>query len=167
MDPITIAALVIGGGLLLAFWNHIRALFMRFVIPTVTKILGDTIGGALASLLSYVETPITKLRASLARLWRTVTERILGIKTTYKVQGSEVIENTDVFLLPKTDGDQVEVVTQRRKLTYDMLPQSIRSRMYRQNTNTAELDGLEALRNRLEATAKKQGEPISLAAAEG
>jgi hypothetical protein len=159
VDPVTVWIFI--GAVLVplvvtVMWPYITELFSRVIIPTIRKILGDQVADAVAAIVSWVDNPVSVGRGALLDAWRRFKSRVLGIKTTWKVERDTAVETTEKYLLHE-NGREVEVMTSTRRVPRENLPSEIRARMMRMGTDVAELDVAGALQQQVAEKARERG----------
>ena len=136
-------------------WTYIVELFRKVIIPALRKGLGNQVADAVATIFSWLDDPASIGRGAMLDAWRLFKLRVLGIKTTWKVERDTAVETTATkYLLPET-GHEDEIKAMRR-VPREQLPREIRAETIRMGTDVAELDMMEALKQRVKETAKKQ-----------
>jgi hypothetical protein len=174
---------IIGGVLLpilitVVMWIYIIELFSKVIIPMIRKGLGNQVADAVATIVSWLDNPVSIVRGAVLDAWRQFKSGVLGIKTTWKTKRGRAIETTEVIYLldngetgnrtttsegtpsrlatARLDNGEAEIQTTIRGVPREKLPPEIRAKMVRLGTDVAELDMMEALERRVKETAKKQ-----------
>jgi hypothetical protein len=159
-------------------WIYIIELFSKVIIPMIRKGLGNQVADAVATIISWLDNPVSIVRGAVLDAWQQFKSGVLGIRTTWKMDRARAVETTEViYLLDKgeagtrtmtsegmpsisasarLDNGEAEIQTTIRRVPREKLPPEIRAKMMRLGTDVAELDMMEALERRVKETAKKQ-----------
>jgi hypothetical protein len=155
MDPITItivAVTLLTGG----FWPYIVDILSTKIIPWLRQHISNAVADIISDLVIFADKGITPVRRTLKSVWANFKETVLGIKVEVTKTSATTSTGITTTLVRNSQGKvmQTEVT---EELSWDSLPEKIRSEMTRQNTTTAEIDLKKAFEEKIQQRAAENG----------
>ncbi len=161
MEPVTIAILFVSSVLAVAFWPWIVDFFSTTVIPWVRSNVSSMVGSWLADVLAIADGAITPIRRTVKTLWKYFKHTFLGCKVEFTKTSAITAVGKTVTTVRDENG-KVMQSTITEELSWEDLPEPIRSEMTRQNKNTAQMDLKEVVETKYRAVAQKNGMEMEL-----
>lgn len=138
--------IVFGTVLFTIIWPLLAVVMAVVVIPTLRKVLGNSFADATTTLVSWIDDRACLAKDKALSLYRGFKQRVLGMNTTWTVNGLTADETTQIVIAQ--DGGQFEIATSRRTIPYEKLPAKVREEHNRLGVSqvTHDLgDGLDGL----------------------
>ncbi len=137
-------------------WSWVRDYFSEKIIPWVRDKYGVFWADQLGDLVLFLDNVTGYIRQKVRGAYRFIKERILGIKKTYFKQSAHSAVSITETILKTNDGKFLKR-TEEEHLSWDELPEQIRSEMIRQQQKVALVDVRAAFLSEVEIKAEKCG----------
>lgn len=144
----------LGAAVVLFFWTYIADFFQKQVIPLFRKVLGDTVANILAAFVSFCDKIASWTRQQIKQAWKWFQQRILGMKTHYDKDLSQVKRNTITYSL-NNEGKIIETV-KTEILDWVEVPQKIRDKYIMENSVAFDVDDKSVIEGKFIDQVKKK-----------
>jgi hypothetical protein len=155
MEPIS-TIIILTALVGLALWNQIREIFSESIIPWTKNHVSPEVANALSDVIVFVDQGASAIRRKAKDAWKEFNETILGSSVKIeKIDAKTAKQTTTTWV--KTENGKVMKGVKEEVISYEDIPESIRSEMIRQNSKVGEMDIKEVVKEKFMKKAQEEG----------
>lgn len=108
--------------------NFVKSIYEQLILPILTPIM-PIVSDLLSKLLYYISNDLPIL---IDNVIKTIKEKVLGIKATYKRINNSIVETTQrVYVLD--ENNKLKCMNIKGQLNYESLPEEIKNNLHKEH----------------------------------
>jgi hypothetical protein len=128
LDPVSLMIIkVIAGVLVVGWaWTYIRDFFTETLIPAIRKYVSDTLADGVATVVGWIDAPVSVVRKKAAETMASFKKHVLGIQSTYERTDTYSAKEKITTHIVRKNG-AIQEITKERQIPLDNLPPNVRA----------------------------------------